>query len=146
MSGFYIFIVSLYYQATGSNIVLYTSVFILFIRQNRIVVRCQRYIAVWKLKTILVLSFWFCISVAVGQTSDCGNTLSDYGNTLSDYGNEGTSTSVFGFGVQELDNMSNPSIFQKVNSIWFELNIAESGTRAFSRQLEEGGIREDFYF
>ena len=91
------------------------------------------------MKRTLLHLFVLYVATAVGQTSDCGNALVVCGN-------EAISTSVFGFGVQELDNTSNPCFFQEVNSIWFELNIAETGTLAFTIRPDEDGIGEDFDF
>jgi len=91
------------------------------------------------MKTILLLPFWLCVVVAIGQTSDCPNALVVCSN-------EAISTAVKGFGVQELDNSVNPCSFEEVNSIWFELNFAESGTLAFTIRPDEDGIGEDFDF
>lgn len=51
-----------------------------------------------------------------------------------------------GFGRQELDNTSNPCSFEEVNSLWFRLNIAESGELEFDITPEGSSLTIDYDF
>ncbi len=83
----------------------------------------------------MLLSF-----VCWGQrANDCTNAVVVCGNSVIE-------SNASGFGVQELDNTSNPCFFEEVNSLWLQLNIAESGLLAFTLTPDSPDIVVDYDF
>ena len=61
-------------------------------------------------------------------------------------GNSNIVSNASGFGTQELDNTSNPCFFEEINSIWLELNIAESGILSFEIKPDSSDLVVDYDF
>ena len=61
-------------------------------------------------------------------------------------GDASISSNATGFGTQELDNTANACVFQEVNSIWLQLNIAESGSLAFVITPDNTNLVVDYDF
>ncbi len=80
------------------------------------------------------------LTVSWAQLSnDCVNAIVVCGNSTIE-------SNVSGFGVQELDNEQNSCFFEEVNSIWFKLYIAESGSLSFTLIPDETDISVDYDF
>ena len=92
------------------------------------------------IKFIFTFSVLFCFTSIVNaqQPSDCQFAVTVCGN--SDF-----SLDVSGVGTQELSG-SNTCGSQENNSIWLEVNIATSGTLAFTLTPSSTSINEDYDF
>ena len=94
---------------------------------------------IFKRLHLLLLVFWPVILLAQ-FASDCPDAIIVCGNSQ-------IASNSKGFGIQELDNTSNPCFFEEVNSLWFRLNIATSGVLEFdiTPNGKNLGIDYDFY-
>ncbi len=89
---------------------------------------------------------WILLSVLLWGTTVWGQNANDCTNAIVVCGNSAISSNASGFGTQELDNESNPCFFEEVNSLWMQLNIAESGTLEFTLSPESSSISVDYDF
>lgn len=73
-------------------------------------------------------------------------TANDCTNAIVVCGNSVITSSVSGFGTQELDSNTNPCEYVEVNSLWLELNIDESGTLEFTITPDDTNLEVDYDF
>ncbi|MEX0291076.1 MAG: T9SS type B sorting domain-containing protein [Flavobacteriaceae bacterium] len=92
------------------------------------------------MKKLCLLLFLFVGHLALAQfANDCTSAVVVCGNS-------NIVSNASGFGTQELDNTSNPCFFEEINSIWLELNIAESGILSFEIRPESSDLVVDYDF
>ncbi|WP_179352645.1 T9SS type B sorting domain-containing protein [Winogradskyella vidalii] len=91
-----------------------------------------------KLIYSLFFSCFFSLAAVAQQPNDCQFAVTVCGNS-------NFSLDVNGIGTQELSN-SNTCASQENNSIWLEVNIATSGTLAFTLTPSSSSITEDYDF
>jgi len=92
------------------------------------------------LKRLSLLLLLICSEVLLAQfANDCADAIVVCGNSQIESNSRG-------FGIQELDNTSNPCSFEEVNSLWFRLNIAESGKLAFDITPDGSSLSIDYDF
>ncbi|WP_299320309.1 T9SS type B sorting domain-containing protein [uncultured Maribacter sp.] len=73
------------------------------------------------------------------QASDCIDAVVVCGNST-------ISSNVSGFGTQELDPTTNSCVTEELNSIWLSVNIAVTGTLAFTIQPQDSDLEVDYDF
>ncbi|NRD19631.1 T9SS type B sorting domain-containing protein [Winogradskyella eckloniae] len=98
----------------------------------------NKFVTTSKYTLSITLIFIFNLSVFAQEPNDCQFAVTVCGN--SDF-----SLDVNGNGTQELNN-SNSCSGQENNSLWLEVNIATSGTLAFTLTPGSNSINEDYDF
>ncbi|WP_051941733.1 T9SS type B sorting domain-containing protein [Maribacter forsetii] len=91
------------------------------------------------MKFYVTLFFIFGYFYVSGQASDCIDAIVVCGNNT-------ISSNASGFGIQELDAETNVCVTQELNSLWLSVNIAESGTLAFTIQPQDNDLEVDYDF
>lgn len=89
------------------------------------------------------LAFLFIIFlgcyVSAQRANDCSDAIVVCGNT-------NISSNVSGYGIQELDASANPCSYEELNSLWLSVNIADSGSLAFTLRPESNDLVVDYDF
>jgi len=92
------------------------------------------------MKKLLSLFLIFtCLFASAQQANDCSDAIVLCGNT-------NISSNATGFGTQELDAMVNPCGSEEINSLWLSVNIATSGTLAFTIRPDDTDLEVDYDF
>lgn len=90
-------------------------------------------------KKILILFLFVSCSSWAQLANDCVDAIVVCGNSS-------VASNSSGFGTQELDNTANDCLFEETNSIWLQLNIAESGSLSFVITPDNENIVVDYDF
>ncbi|MFK7813979.1 MAG: T9SS type B sorting domain-containing protein [Maribacter sp.] len=88
------------------------------------------------LSLIFTLAFFFANAQ---QANDCIDAIIVCGDT-------NISSNVSGFGTQELDSTTNPCTYEEANSLWLSVNIAASGSLAFTIRPDNTDLEVDYDF
>jgi len=92
------------------------------------------------MKNLLFIPFLLiAVCTEAQQANDCSDAIVVCGNTT-------ISSNATGFGVQELDALTNPCTYEEVNSLWLSVNIAVGGSLAFTLRPDDTDIEVDYDF